>query len=34
MGEGWFLRLKISNKAELKALMDAAAYKKFVEGLA
>ena len=34
MGEGWFLRLKISNKAELKALMDAAAYKKFIAGLA
>jgi glycine cleavage system H protein len=34
MGEGWFLRLKMTDKSELKSLMDAVAYKKFVEGLA
>lgn len=33
MGEGWFVKLKIANKAELDKLMDEAAYKKFVEGL-
>jgi glycine cleavage system H protein len=33
MGDGWFVKLKIANKAELDKLMDEAAYKKFVEGL-
>ena len=33
MGRGWFLKLKIANRAELDALMDEAAYQKFVEGL-
>ncbi len=33
-GEGWFLRLRIGNAAELGALMDEGAYKAFVEGLA
>ncbi len=30
---GWFFKLSIGNKAELEGLMDAAAYKSFVEGL-
>ena len=33
MGNGWFVKLKITNKAELEKLMDEGAYKKFVEGL-
>ena len=33
MGKGWFAKLKLSNKAELDALMDEAAYKKYVEDL-
>ena len=33
MGRGWFLKLKIANRAELDALMDETAYQKFVEGL-
>lgn len=33
MGGGWFLKLKIANRAELDGLMDEAAYQKFVEGL-
>jgi glycine cleavage system H protein len=33
LGEGWFVKLKIKDKAELSKLMDEAAYKKFVEGL-
>lgn len=32
-GKGWFAKLKIADKAQLAALMDEAAYKKFVEGL-
>ncbi|WP_454915498.1 glycine cleavage system protein GcvH [Xanthobacter sediminis] len=32
-GEGWFLRLKIANPAELDGLMDEAAYTAFVESL-
>jgi glycine cleavage system H protein len=32
-GEGWFMKIKISNKSELDELMDEAAYKKFVAGL-
>ena len=30
-GEGWFLKLKLADAAELDGLMDAAAYKAFVE---
>jgi glycine cleavage system H protein len=30
-GEGWFLKLKLSSPSELDGLMDAAAYKAFVE---
>jgi glycine cleavage system H protein len=33
MGNGWFVKLKITNKTELDKLMDEGAYKKFVEGL-
>ncbi len=33
MGDGWFVKLKIANRAELEKLMDEGAYKKFVEGL-
>jgi len=32
-GEGWFFKLKLSNKDEFAKLMDAAAYTKFVESL-
>jgi glycine cleavage system H protein len=32
-GKGWFARIKLSNAAEVGKLMDAAAYKKFVESL-
>lgn len=32
-GDGWFFRMRLSNPAELDALMDEAAYKDFVEGL-
>ena len=31
MGEGWFLKLRIDNPAELEALMDQAAYQRFIE---
>lgn len=31
--EGWFFKLKLSNPAELDALMDEAAYKEFVGSL-
>jgi glycine cleavage system H protein len=30
-GAGWFCKLKVANLAELDALMDAAAYRSFVE---
>ena len=33
MGEGWFVKIKLSNPSELDKLMDEAAYKKYVEGL-
>lgn len=33
-GEGWFFKLKLSNKGELSALMDRAAYDSYVKGLA
>lgn len=32
-GEGWFFKLTLSDTSELDSLMDAAAYKAFVEGL-
>ncbi|WP_020591038.1 glycine cleavage system protein GcvH [Kiloniella laminariae] len=33
MGKGWFYKAKISDPSQLDDLMDAAAYKAFVEGL-
>lgn len=33
-GAGWFFKIRLSNPSELDALMDEAAYKSFVEGLA
>ncbi|MBI3512516.1 MAG: glycine cleavage system protein GcvH [Proteobacteria bacterium] len=33
-GDGWFFKLKIKNPKELDGLMDEAAYKTYVEGLA
>ncbi|HUZ75657.1 MAG TPA: glycine cleavage system protein GcvH [Stellaceae bacterium] len=33
-GAGWFFKLKLADATELGGLLDAAAYKKFVEGLA
>lgn len=32
-GDGWFFKLRLSDPAELESLMDAEAYKAFVEGL-
>lgn len=32
-GEGWFVRVKLTGKAELGELMDAAAYAKYCDGL-
>ena len=32
-GDGWFFKIKLSNNAQLDALMDEGAYKKFCEGL-
>ncbi len=32
-GEGWFLRMKLSDEGELESLMDDEAYKAFVAGL-
>jgi glycine cleavage system H protein len=32
-GKGWFARIKLSDKTEFAKLMDAAAYKKFIESL-
>ncbi len=32
-GDGWLVRVRLSNKAELDSLMDPAAYRKFVETL-
>ena len=32
-GKGWFCKLKLSDASEVTALMDAAAYKTFCEGL-
>jgi glycine cleavage system H protein len=33
MGDGWFLKIRMSNPAELDGLMDEARYKSYVEGL-
>ena len=33
LGEGWFLRLKPTDLAEIEALMDEAAYEAFIAGL-
>lgn len=32
-GEGWFFKIMLSDTSELNSLMDAAAYKAFVDGL-
>jgi glycine cleavage system H protein len=32
-GEGWFFRLKLGDGTQFDALMDAASYKSFIEGL-
>jgi glycine cleavage system H protein len=32
-GEGWFFKMRLSNTAELDGLMNATAYKAFVDGL-
>ncbi len=32
-GAGWFCKIRLADKKELGGLMDAAAYRKFVEGL-
>ncbi len=32
--EGWFLKLRLGDQAQLEALMNEAAYKSFREGLA
>ena len=32
-GDGWFLKMTLSDKGELGSLMNEAAYKEFVEGL-
>lgn len=32
-GDGWFIKLTVSDKGELDALMDEAAYKEYCEGL-
>jgi glycine cleavage system H protein len=34
MGEGWFFKLRVTDTREFDALMDEAAYKKFVAALA
>ncbi|MDO8838741.1 MAG: glycine cleavage system protein GcvH [Parvibaculum sp.] len=33
MGDGWFVKLRMSDPAEFEKLMDENAYKEFVEGL-
>ncbi len=33
-GAGWFLKLRIDDAGDVAGLMDAAAYKRFIEGLA
>jgi glycine cleavage system H protein len=32
-GDGWFLKIRVSDRSEIDKLMDAKAYAKFVEGL-
>jgi glycine cleavage system H protein len=32
-GDGWFVKIKVANKAEVDALMDEAAYADYVKGL-
>ncbi|WP_119462120.1 glycine cleavage system protein GcvH [Rhodospirillaceae bacterium SYSU D60014] len=32
-GDGWFVKIRLSNTGELDGLMDEAAYKSYVEGL-
>ena len=32
-GQGWFIKLKLDNTAELEALMDKNSYQKFIAGL-
>jgi len=32
-GDGWFLKIKVTDASQLDALMDEAAYKTYVEGL-
>jgi glycine cleavage system H protein len=34
MGEGWFFKLRVTDTKEFDALLDEAAYKKFVDALA
>lgn len=33
LGEGWFLKLRVTDPAEVESLMDEAAYQSFIEGL-
>jgi glycine cleavage system H protein len=33
LGQGWFVKMKLTNKAELDGLMDQAAYDAYVKGL-
>jgi glycine cleavage system H protein len=33
MGQGWFVKIKLANKAELDGLLDQAAYDAYVKGL-
>ena len=33
MGDGWFVKLRMSDPSELDKLMDESAYKEFVESL-
>jgi glycine cleavage system H protein len=33
LGKGWFAKLKVSDKGQFAALMDEAAYNKYLEGL-
>jgi glycine cleavage system H protein len=34
LGKGWFIKVRMKDRAELSALMDEAGYAKYVEGLA
>jgi glycine cleavage system H protein len=33
LGRGWFLKLRVADRAEFAALMDEAAYAKYIQGL-